>query len=503
VAQGVVTVDVGTSSMRAILYDAEGRALHVDRRANVPAYLSDGRVEQDARTWQTHLPSILRGCGAAAGRAGLEPVCIAVTAQRSSVIPVDAAGAPLHPALMWQDTRSAELARALQDAEPLVYRKTGLRISPVFSAIKMAWLRGFRPEVWSATRKLVGVQDWVLYLLTGRWVTDHSLASRTNLLDLDALDWDPDLLRLFGVPREKLCDLVAPGSLVGGLSPEMAAETGLAPGLPVVSAGGDQQCAALGLGLFSAGHAVSNTGTGSYQIRHADAPVHDDRMRVSCNVSAVPGAFVVEAAMLTTGAVHPWFRELLAPGGADVALAPGALDEEAARVPPGADGLVLLPHFKGCGSPHWDPEARGAFVNLSLATTRGAMARAILEAIAAELGEGLAVVEELCGPVQDVHASGGLTRSALFNQVQSDVLERTVLRFRGNEATSQGAWIAASVATGLAASHAEAFDRLSAHEPPDRYTPDPATRDAYRRLRLRSRAIYDALAAPAIRALFR
>ena len=500
--KGLVAVDVGTTSMRAILYDATGRALHVDRRPNAPSYLEDGRVEQDPRSWQACLVSTLGSCREAAGSAGIELACISVTAQRSSVMPVDAAGTPLHPAIMWQDTRAAGLAHSLQGADAMVYRKTGLRISPVFSAIKMAWLRRNLPEVWRSTHKLLGVQDWVLYLLTGRFVTDHSLGSRTNLLDLATRDWDPELLALFEVPREKLCELVPPGAVAGTLAADVASRTGLAGGLPVVSAGGDQQCAALGLGLFSSRHAVANTGTGSYLIGHADRPALDARMRVSCNVSAAPGAYIVEAAMLTTGAVHQWFRELLSPGGGDATVSPEALEREAARVPAGSNGLVLLPHFMGSGSPHWDPQARGAFVNLSMNTTRGTMARAILEAIAIELAQGLDVVESLCGQVQAVHASGGMTKSALFNQVQSDVLERPVLRFEGSEATAQGAWIAGCVATGLAGTHAEAFARLSERTPPDRYDPDPATRDAYRRQRLRSQAIYDALAAPAIRELF-
>lgn len=499
--KGVVCVDIGTTSLRAILCDEAGRLLHADQRQNAPLYLDDGRVEQDPGTWQALLPVVLASCRQAAANLGVEPVCIAVTAQRSSVIPVDAAGVPLHPAIMWQDTRSAGLAHELREHDGMVYRKTGLRISPVFSAIKMAWLRRHRPEVWNATHKLLGVQDWVLFQLTGRFVTDHSLASRTNLLDLHTRSWDADLQHLFGVPGHMLCDLVAPGAVVGGLTAAMAAETGLASGLPVVSAGGDQQCAALGLGMFERGHAVSNTGTGSYLIGHANAPALDEQMRVSCNVSAVPGAYIVEAAMLTSGAVHHWFRELVVSGGSETATLE-ALDSEAAGAPAGCNGLVLLPHFKGAGSPHWDPAARGAFCNLSLATTRGEMVRAILEGIAIELKEGLEVVEQHCGAVAFVHASGGMTRSALFNQIQCDVLQRPLLRFAGNEATAQGAWIAGAVATGLAASHGEAFSRVSALDPPSRCRPDPATLEVYLQQRQRWRAVYDALASPPVRQLF-
>jgi sugar (pentulose or hexulose) kinase len=248
---------------------------------------------------------------------------------------------------------------------------------------------------------------------------------------------------------------------------------------------------------------VSNTGTGSYLIGHSDKPVLDPGMRVSCNISAVPGACIVEAAVLTSGAVYQWFNDRVLRAGGDAPGAFEALNEEAAGAPAGAGGLLLLPHFKGCGSPHWDPDARGVFCNMSLATTRGEMARAILEAIAVELKESLELVEQLCGIVRSVHVSGGMTQLKLFNQIQSDVFERPVQRFGGNEATSQGAWIAGAVATGLAASHAEAFARMALPEAAQAYQPDVATQATYRQQRRRSRAVYEALAAPWVRELFK
>lgn len=499
--KAVIAVDIGTTSLRATVYDEAGRALHRCQRHNPPDYLDDGRVEQDPQSWLTHVRTVLRSAGQAVQDQVLEPVCIAVTAQRSSLIAVGATGAPLHPAILWQDTRCAALAQVMGGHDAEVYRRTGLKISPVFSAIKMAWLRQNRPEVWAATHKLLGVQDWVLWGLTGRYVTDHSLASRTNLLNLHTRQWDTDLLTLFGVPPQLLCDLTPPGTVVAGLSPEVASRTGLPAGLPVVTAGGDQQCAALGLGLLAPQHAVANTGTGSYLIGHAEAPALDPLMRVSCNVSAVPGAYIVEAATLTSGAAQRWLMELLGLD-ADDPAALALLAHEAAAVPAGSHGLLWLPHFKGAGSPHWDPRARGTLHHISLSTTRGELARAMLEAIAMELSEGLAVVEQLCGPVATVHVSGGMTRSALFNQIQADVLQRPLQRLASNEATSEGAWIAGCVATGLASSHVAAFARLAQRDPPSAYIPDAAKAGVYRRQRERARAVYDALSAPSLRALF-
>ncbi len=505
--KAIVTIDVGTTSMRAILYDAGGRALACDQRENAPDMFDDGRVEQDPAAWAALLREVLKTCAAAAVDAKVEIAGIALTAQRSSLIPVDREGEPLHPAIMWQDRRTAGLAEAMERFNPLVYGKTGLKISPVFSALKMTWLRRNRPELWARTHKLIGIQDWLLYLMTGRFVTDHSFASRTNLFDLKSREWDAELLSLFEVEPRLLCELVAPGAIVGGLVPDFAAASGLTPGLPVVSAGGDQQCAALGLGLFAGGRAVSNTGTGSYLIGHADAPVFDAEMRLSCNVSAVPGAYIVEAAVLSSGTIYRWFSESLLAGG-DAAAAPAfssfaSLDAAAAAAPAGANDLLLLPHFKGSGSPYWDAEAKGVFYNLTLATSRGEMARAILEGIAVELAGSLELLESLCGRIDSVTVAGGMTKSELFNQIQSDVLWRPVVRFADNEATSLGAWIAGAVATGLAADYPQAFAQARAAASSMIYQPNAAHRAVYERQCRRSRALYRALAQPALRELLK
>ena len=497
--KGIITVDIGTTSMRAILYDAAGRIEHIHQQENAPEFFDDGRVEQAPQAWAGILAESLKACAGEAASKGIEPACISVTAQRSSVIPVDADGTPLHPAIMWQDRRTAGLAQEMESFNPLVYGKNGLKISPVFSALKMTWFRKNRPDIWQKTHKMIGIQDWVLYLLCGRFVTDHTFGSRTNLFDLKSRSWDAELLSLFGVEPGMLCDLAPPGSIVGGVTPAMAAATGLPAGLPVVSAGGDQQCAALGLGLFSGQRAVSNTGTGSYLIGHADHPAFDEKMRVACNVSAVPGAYIVEAAVLTSGTIYRWFREAFY--GENESFE--RLNAEAASAPPGAQGLLLLPHFKGSGAPYWDPQSRGVFYNLTLSTTRGEMARAILEGIAVEMKGSLELIERLSGPVASVSVSGGLTRSDLFNQIQSDVFDRPVQRFANNEATSLGAWIAGAVAVGLESSYPAAFARASDVGSAKIYQPTADHRLIYDIQCKRSKALYAALTAPELREHYR
>ncbi len=493
---GIITIDIGTTSMRAILYDAEGRQLAMSRRDNQPEYFQDGRVEQDAGTWESILAEVLSDCSGAALAQNLRVEGISLTAARSSVIPVDADGTALHPAIMWQDLRTEAMCREMSVHDPELYRICGMRVTPVMSAVKMKWFREKRPDIHARTWKMVGIHDYVLALLTGRFVTDPSLASRTNLLNLEKLDWDDRLVELFGVPRGMLCDMIPTGSLVGGLLPGLAARTGLPAGLPVINAGGDQQCAALGLGLIAEDRIVANTGTGSYLIAFSRKPVFDPEMRVFCNAGAVQGSYVVEAGIPASGVVYRWFGEQLYDDVVARACACGdfsTLNSEAASSPPGAKGLIFLPHFKGSGAPWFNPKAKGTLHNLDLDSTRGDMARAMLEGIVAELADNLEILESLAGKVERVNASGGLTRFNLFNHIQADMYGRTLRKAEHGEATALGAWISAAVRLGMHAGHAEALAAAEKGADIEEIAADPAIHELYKGLRARRRALYQSI----------
>lgn len=491
----IITVDIGTSSLRAVLFNEGGAILHVEQRDNPPGYLDGGRVEQNADTWRTHLAGTLARCADQARTRNLVPAALGLTAQRSSIIPVDSTGRALHPAIMWQDTRTEGLCKRMEADQSEVFSRSGLRIYPVFSAIKMRWLKEERPEVYKATARMLGVQDYLIHELTGTFVTDRSLASRTNLLNLDTLEWDDELLSRFGVDRNLLCTLMNPGAIAGTLLKAIAEETGLPPGLPVVSAGGDQQCAALGLGLVGPGRVIANTGTGSYLIAGVDKPVIDPGMSISCNVAAVPGSYILEAGSPTAGSILRWFNKEFhreATGGENDF---GSIVAEAEASPPGANGIILLPHFKGRGAPRWDPGARGAFIGLTPASTRGEMARAILEGIATELAVNLQAVEALGGPAATIAVSGGMTASRLYCQMLADAFGRRVERPDDTEATALGAWISCAVRLGLYGSFAEAHLAATAGKQQESFLPDPVATAIYQRSMKKRKRLYEAIRA--------
>lgn len=486
---GIIAIDAGTTSIRAVLFDRSGRPVAFAQAENPPVYFEDGRVEQDASTWREALFRILSELSGAAGAEGVRIEAVTITANRSCVIPVDSRGEALHPAIMWQDTRTDGICRELAPASRGVYERSGLPITSVFSAVKMAWFRRERPEIWVRTARMLGVQDYLVFLLTGRFITNRSLASRTNLLGLESGSWDLELLETFGIERRVLCDLVDPGEEAGALTSDAASATGLPPGIPVVTAGGDQQCAAFGMGLLAAGDVVANTGTGAYVIGLSDRPVRDPEMRLYCNISAMPGRFVVEAASPAAGVAYRWVRDRFYGGPDGSADGFGAINAEVEASPPGANGVVHLPRFKsmgpvrpGRGAPA-GPGGRASFHGIGLSTSRGDLARAVLEGVAGDLADNLGLIERWTGPKDTVRAAGGLTRFPEFDRILASLCGRPVVLAPESEATARGAWISAAVRLGLYPDAAAAYSASGAGAGDRVFEPDPGRREVYERLR--------------------
>ncbi|MDF1540906.1 MAG: FGGY-family carbohydrate kinase, partial [Candidatus Thorarchaeota archaeon] len=292
------------------------------------------------------------------------------------------------------------------------------------------------------------------------------------------------ILDAFGIPDEKLPRPVESGTLVGKISGHASKETGLKIGTPVVAGGGDQQCAALGVGVVNEGSIKATTGTGTFVLAYSKNMRLDPKMRVLCSRHVVPDAFVIEASMFTTGSALRWFRDHIATEERHVAGDRGidpyiVMTRAADTIPAGSEGVIHLPHFAGAGAPHWNPHARGAFAGLALGHTRRHMMRSVLEGVAYEIRSNLEVMNELGIPTNEVRVTGGAARSDIWMQIQADVLGIPVIRSQLEEATALGAAILACKGVGIFKSVTEAAERMvktKAILPP---TPD-------------NRAVYDA-----------
>ncbi|MHA1768500.1 MAG: xylulokinase [Candidatus Thorarchaeota archaeon] len=495
----VLAIDAGTTGIRSMFFDPSGNVVAQAYSEFESLFPHPSWVEQRADYWWTKSCDTIHSAMKESRLSPEHVVAISVTNQRETIVPVDSSGKPLRNAIVWQDRRTVQQCDSIARAVPpdLVYSVTGLTIDPYFSAPKILWIKEKEAEVFDRAEKFLLVHDYLIYRLSGEFATDYSNASRTLLFDIRRADWSDEILGPLGIPPDKLARPVESGSQVGGLSPAASKETGLKPGTPVIAGGGDQQCAALGVGVVREGLIKSTTGTGTFLLAHSRTVRRDPGKRVVCSRHVVPNSFVIEASMFTTGSALRWFRNNLGSEEVSVAEARGVdaydvITEAAEKVPPGSEGVIHIPHFAGSGAPNWNPHARGIFAGLALGHTRNHLIRAILEGVSYDIRNNVEVMRELGIPVSEVRVTGGAARSRTWMQIQADVLRTPVVRTQMEEATALGAAILAFRGVNIFKSIPEAAERMVQLR--DRLTPTPETLDVYSREYLNFKALYDAVA---------
>ncbi len=459
----ILAVDVGTASLRSVLYNLKGRLIFNSHREYKLLFNNSLSIEQDPKSWKSALISTLKDVSQYIEQQPVSILAISVTSQRASVISVDNDCNPLFNAIMWQDKRSIEQCKKLSELIGIneIYQRTGLRIDPYFSLPKMLWFKKNYPEIYNKTYKLIGVQDYILYLLTNSFVTDWTQASRTMLMNIRSFEWDSDILKITDIDSSLLPGLFPPGSIVGKLSKDIASFTGLMEGIPVIIAGGDQPSAAVGLNILKTGYASVNTGTGSFIIAFSESPVFDKKNRVLCSAASIPGKWVVEAGIFNTGSIYRWFKEEFYDLSSMEKNSYEILNKEAEKVPVGSNGIAVLPHFEGSAAPYWDPIAKGLIFNLTLGSKRSDLVRAVLEGICLEIADNILLIENVMGEITTVSVAGGLTKFSLFNQIQADAINKSVIKYQHSEASSLGAAIICAVTLGIYGTHHEAFENMT------------------------------------------
>ena len=495
--QLVLAIDAGTTGVRSMIFRPDGEVVAKAYQEFQTHYPNPSWVEQDADSWWSATCQTLAQCL----KTGVNPddiIGLSVTNQRETVVPVDESGHPVRRAIVWQDRRTIDQCSWIREQVPVeeIYSTTGLTVDPYFTAPKILWIKQNEPETFRSTHKFLLVHDYIVFRLTGRAITDHSNASRTMLFDVSKAEWSNRLLDSFGIPDDKLPEPLISGSHVDMVSAKAAKESGLSEATAVVAGGGDQQCAALGVGVVRRGRIKSTTGTGTFMLAFSNSLRLDSERRVLCSRHVVPGAFVVEASMFTTGSALRWFRDQL--GSAEVGIAKDLgvdpyeiLTEGAAAVPPGSEGIIHIPHLVGAGAPYWNPHARGVFAGLALGHTRAHLVRSILEGVSYEMRTNLDVMRELKLPTEEVRVTGGAARSEFWMQIQADVLGIPVIRTKMEEATALGAAILACNGVGLFKSLAHAAEEMV--RPSKTLKPTKENRAVYDRAFERYKKLYNAL----------
>ncbi|MEW6736475.1 MAG: glycerol kinase GlpK [Acidobacteriota bacterium] len=445
----ILALDQGTTSSRAVLFNARAEIIALAQRPFKQYYPQPGWVEHDPREiWSTQLEAAYAVL-AEANITAKQVAALGLTNQRETVVLWDReTGYPLHPAIVWQCRRTAGICDELRNAghEPIIQAHTGLMVDAYFSASKIRWLLdnidGARAAA-TAGRLAIGTIDtWLLWQLSGgrRHVTDASNASRTMLFNIHKMAWDDEMLALFDVPRALLPEVVPANALIGETTVDL-----FGTAIPLGGIAGDQQAALFGQGCYRLGQVKNTYGTGCFVLLNTGQEAITSRQRLITTVAwqlegELP-CYALEGSVFIAGAAVQWLRDGLQiiESAAETAALATSVDD--------SGGVYVVPAFVGLGAPYWDQYARGAILGITRGTTRAHIVRATLESIAYQTRDLLeALRADLGAELAELRVDGGATVNDFLLQTQADLLGYAVLRPRMLESTVAGAAYLAGLA---------------------------------------------------------
>ncbi len=453
----ILAYDLGTTGNKATLYDSTGRLLASSFQSYVTNYPRVNWAEQDPLDWWKAVCISTEDLLKKARISNKDVTCVSFSGQMMGCLPLDKQGNPLRNSIIWADQRGVEQANRIRETvgEDEVYTITGHRISPTYSAAKIMWLRDNEPEIFKKVYKFVQAKDYIIHRLTGRFVTDYSDASGMNLFDLQKKEWSSRMLKATGVPLEILPELHTSVDVVGGVTREISEEVFLRPDTPVVMGGGDGPCAAVGAGVVREGSSYNYLGSSSWIALASTKPVYDPEKRTFTFSHLDPGMFMPTGTMQTAGGAYQWLKDNLCrtetQAAREAKIDPyQIMDLKAESVEPGAQNLLFLPYLMGERSPYWNPDAKGAFIGLTLTHKKEHLIRSVLEGIAFNLKIILDTFEEQGARIEEMRVIGGGARGRVLRQIMVDVYGRKILSLLlVEESTSLGAAIAGGIGTGI------------------------------------------------------
>lgn len=485
-------LDVGTSGVKAILVNERG---DVVASATAPLSLSTpqpGWAEQDPESWWQ---ATIVATRAVIAQKQTPPIAaIGISGQMHSSVFLDQHGDVIRPALLWCDGRTTA------ECEDITTRAGGEDVlrewvrNPAlegFTLPKVLWLRRHEPAAYADLATVMLAKDFIRYRLTGTLATEPSDASGTLMYDPARQRWSAELLRAVDVPISLLPDVGGSAEILGTVSAAAAELTGIAAGAPVVGGGADNACGAAGVGVVTPGELVTSWGTSGTVLAPMATPTVDPGLRAHTFCHVLPDVWYVMGVMLSAGGAFAWYRDQLARDAGREGSADRLLNDEAAAIAPGSEGVTFLPYLQGERTPHRDASARGAIMGLSLAHTRAHITRAVLEGICFGLRDSLEILRELGVAPAHVLVTGGGARSAFVRQLQANVFGVPVVTVDREEGPAYGAALLAAVGAGAFTDLAAAARATLTRGVPE--VPDDAVHRAYDEPYRRFRSLYLAL----------
>jgi xylulokinase len=503
----LVGIDEGTTGCKTCVFDENGTLIGSDYREYPCYYPRPGWVEQ---TPDDILPALFESCRSAIAQSGVakeDIAAIALSSQGAVTTLLDEDGKLIRPFIGWQDVRGNAQIEGISQRIDVAdfYRIGGNPLGSVFTATKIDWVREHEPENFARTALVSDHQQYFLraFGADGDW-TDTSSASRYGTLDVDTSAWSEPLNAAIGVPLDKLPTVVTEaGKVVGHIPARVAALTGLAEGTPLCLGAHDQNCSTLGGGAVQAGTAVMVVGTFGSCYVVSDKPLRDPLSTLTVKPNHGVGNWTIEGFSATAASSFRWYRDVFA----DLEVAAGRvlkrdpydlITHAVGDVPPGSNGVTFLPHLQGAAGARPNPDAKGTFTGMTLATTKSDMARAVLEGIGYEMRDVLEAQAAAGVDVRSVRLVGGAAKSPMWCQLLADVFERPVELLQTSETGCLGAALYAGTAVGIYPDVAAAVDR--AVTVTDRYEPDGSVAPAYEEAFRRYQAVFEALTGSVFRA---
>ncbi len=463
-------IDLGAGSLKATIIDETGA---VRGEASHPVSTSVrqfGWSEQDPAEWFAALCAAVPAAIAAAGIAPAALTGVGISAGAHIPVLLDAADQVIRPAIMWNDQRSTAQAAALHErAGEMIIRTSLNRVNPTWTLAMLSWLQEHEPETIARTTRLLLAKDYLRFRLTGTWETDFSDAVGALLADDAAKTWSADICQLIGWDMATLPPIRQPQDVVGGVTAAAAAQVGLAVGTPVVCGSNDTTVEFFGVGATSAGIGAVKLATAGVLFLATDGPSVNPP--VSCYPHIMPGMYYTATGTNSCASAHRWLRDaMFAAGGF------AEMDQLAAGVPAGADGLLFHPYLQGERAPYWDPLLRADFIGATISHGRAHFARALYEGIAFSIRDLLQAAQALGLAFGTIRLMGGGARSATWRQIIADVTGLDVERTVSGDA-SFGAALVAGIGTGVFTGPEDAVQRCVRRL--DETRPDPATHRLY------------------------
>lgn len=461
----LIGIDLGTTGLKVSLWEETGRLLGAEYCEYPILSPQPGFAEQDPRAWWD---GFISACRALAGRFPAEIGAVAgigICGQMHTQVYLDEHDQVLRPAITWMDQRASAVVERINadpDAKALVLAETHNLATTTYTAPQVKWVQENQPEVWGRTRRLLVAKDYIKYRLTGRAVTDYAEATGTLLFDVVKRRWSDEMFRLFDIPADYLPEALPSDEIIGRVTPKAALLTGLKAGTPVANGSADCSAAALGAGMVRPGQVTLIIGTAGVVAVCSDRPLEDQHHRTLCWHYALRDHWILLGITQTAGESLHWFKNAFEAG---VQVAPSGdifaqYSQEAEKVPDGAGGLVFLPYLNGERTPYWDPNARGVFYGINLATEKAHFIKAIMEGVSFALRNNIETIESLGLHIDEIRAVGGGLKSPAWLQALGKITRKPVATISVPDTANLGNILVCGKALGIYADYQQAVERM-------------------------------------------